>query len=66
MGIDDDSRLFDEALIVECDDSFDDLIAASESTLQFWDNQFDDEDWNGVAAQASEMGYNHDIGRMAR
>jgi len=27
---------------------FDDLLAASESSLDFWDNPFDDEDWNHV------------------
>lgn len=25
---------------------FDDLIASSSSSLSFWDNSFDDEDWN--------------------
>jgi len=25
---------------------FDDLLAAAESSLGFWDNPFDDEDWN--------------------
>jgi hypothetical protein len=27
-------------------DKFDDLLNASQSSLGFWDNQFDDEDWN--------------------
>lgn len=27
-------------------DSFHDLVAASESSLNFWDNPYDDEDWN--------------------
>ena len=27
-------------------DSFSDLISAAESSLDFWDNPFDDEDWN--------------------
>jgi hypothetical protein len=27
---------------------FDDLLAASQSSLDFWDNPFDDEDWNHV------------------
>jgi DNA (cytosine-5)-methyltransferase 1 len=27
-------------------ESFDDLISASQTTLDFWDNPFDDEDWN--------------------
>ena len=29
-------------------DNFDDLLAASQSRLDFWDNPFDDEDWNHV------------------
>ena len=31
-------------------DSFDDLLAASQSSLGFWDNPFDDEDWNNAQA----------------
>ena len=27
-------------------DTFDDLVEASLSSLDFWDNPFDDEDWN--------------------
>jgi hypothetical protein len=27
-------------------DSFADLISSAESSLEFWDNPFDDEDWN--------------------
>jgi hypothetical protein len=27
-------------------DTFDDLAFASQSSLDFWDNGFDDEDWN--------------------
>lgn len=30
----------------EIDDSFADLVNASESSLVFWDNPYDDEDWN--------------------
>ena len=45
MGIDDDSRRFEEAFERD-DDGFDDLVAASESSLGFWDNQLDDEDWS--------------------
>ena len=26
--------------------TFDDLLSAAESSLDFWDNPFDDEDWN--------------------
>ena len=29
-------------------DSFDDLLAASQNSLDFWDNTFDDEDWNNA------------------
>lgn len=28
-------------------DSVDDLAAAAASSIDFWDNPFDDEDWNG-------------------
>lgn len=27
-------------------DNFEDLFRASQSSLDFWDNSFDDEDWN--------------------
>jgi len=33
-------------VIPEPADTFDDLLAAAESGLGFWDNPFDDEDWN--------------------
>ncbi len=33
-------------VIKEPDDTFDDLLFAAESSLNFWDNPFDDEDWN--------------------
>ncbi len=29
-------------------DKFDDLLAAAQSSTDFWDNPFDDEDWNHV------------------
>jgi len=29
-------------------DNFNDLLVASQSSLDFWDNPFDDEDWNHV------------------
>ena len=29
-------------------DPLDDLLEASQSSLVFWDNPFDDEDWNDV------------------
>lgn len=33
-------------VIPEAGREFDDLVAAAGSTLEFWDNPFDDEDWN--------------------
>ena len=33
-------------VIPEPQESFSDLLAASESSLAFWDNPLDDEDWN--------------------
>ena len=30
-------------------DEFDDLVAAAESSIDFWDNRYDDEDWNDAA-----------------
>ena len=33
-------------VVGEPDGTFDDLVAASQSTLGFWDNPLDDEDWN--------------------
>jgi hypothetical protein len=35
-------------VIEEPADTFDDLISASESSLDFWDNSYDDEDWNNA------------------
>ena len=29
-------------------DTFDDLLQAAQSSLDFWDNSFDDEDWNNA------------------
>jgi len=29
-------------------DAFDELLLAAESSLDFWDNPFDDEDWNNA------------------
>ncbi len=34
--------------VIESGDTFDDLISASESSLDFWDNPIDDEDWNNA------------------
>jgi hypothetical protein len=33
-------------VIPESEDTFNDLVAASETSLGFWDNPLDDEDWN--------------------
>lgn len=33
-------------LILPIEDSFDDLAMASESSLDFWNNPWDDEEWN--------------------
>ena len=35
-------------VIQELSDSSDDLLQASESSLGFWYNPFDDEDWNNA------------------
>ena len=34
--------------VIESGDSFEDLLSASESSLDFWNNSFDDEDWNNA------------------
>ncbi len=33
-------------VIEEADGPFGDLVMASQSSLEFWDNAWDDEDWN--------------------
>lgn len=38
-------------VIEEPADTFDDLIFASQSSLDFWDNPYDDEDWNNAWAR---------------
>jgi len=35
-------------VIEESSSAFDDLLRAAESSLNFWDNPFDDEDWNNA------------------
>ena len=35
-------------VVPESSESFNDLTAASQSSLNFWDNAFDDEDWNNA------------------
>ena len=34
--------------VVEAGESFSDLMGAVESSLTFWDNPYDDEDWNNA------------------
>ena len=35
-------------VLKEVSDTFDDLLEAVQSSLDFWDNPFDDEDWNNA------------------
>jgi len=35
-------------VVKEFADTFDDLLQAAQSSLDFWDNPFDDEDWNNA------------------
>jgi hypothetical protein len=35
-------------VVREDGDTFTDLVTASQTSLSFWDNPFDDEDWNNV------------------
>ena len=35
-------------VIEEPPDNFSDLVAAAQSSLDFWDNPYDDEDWNNA------------------
>lgn len=35
-------------VIEAADDIFADLLSAAQSSLDFWDNPFDDEDWNNA------------------
>jgi hypothetical protein len=35
-------------VIQEQDQALDDLVLASQSSLDFWDNPLDDEDWNNA------------------
>ena len=37
-----------EIIILPLEGSFEDLLMASESSLEFWDNPIDDEIWNNV------------------
>jgi len=35
-------------VIEETSDNFNDLLEAAQSSTNFWDNPYDDEDWNNV------------------
>jgi hypothetical protein len=35
-------------VIEESADAFDNLLSAAQSSFDFWDNSFDDEDWNNA------------------
>jgi len=35
-------------VIEEPGDTFNDLLSAAQSSLDFWDNPYDDEDWNNA------------------
>ena len=35
-------------IVEESGELFNDLVSASESSLDFWDNPLDDEDWNNA------------------
>jgi hypothetical protein len=35
-----------KVFIVEAASAFEDLVLASQSSLEFWNHPFDDEDWN--------------------
>ena len=35
-------------VIEESEEDWNDLLVAAETSLDFWDNPFDDEDWNDV------------------
>ncbi len=34
--------------VIETDNVFNDLLMASESSTEFWNNPFDDKDWNNA------------------
>ena len=40
-------------VVPEPAESFSDLTEAAQSSLEFWDNPLDDEDWNNAAAGCS-------------
>ncbi len=36
------------SVVQEPADTMDDLVAAAQSSLDFWDNPYDDQDWNNA------------------
>lgn len=34
--------------VIPTEESYEDLVTASETTLDFWNHPFDDEDWNNA------------------
>jgi hypothetical protein len=41
-------KLYPKIEIIKSDNNFDDLMLASESSLDFWNNDIDDEVWNNA------------------
>ena len=41
-------KLYPDTDIIKYQDEFSDLLLASESSLDFWDNDIDDEVWNNA------------------
>lgn len=37
-----------EVILLETDEEFEDLVSASETSLEFWNNTIDDEVWNNA------------------
>ncbi|MBI5471149.1 MAG: DUF2281 domain-containing protein [Ignavibacteriae bacterium] len=37
-----------EVIVLKSEDQFDDLVKASETSLEFWDNDIDDQVWNNA------------------
>lgn len=38
-------------VVEDVNDGFSDLVAAANTSLDFWDNPYDDEDWNTAPAR---------------
>lgn len=43
-------------VVEDTSETFDALAHASESSLDFWNNPFDDEDWNDAPQSISKVG----------